>query len=59
MKIHHAYIGLFLIFWSLLVIFFRFGVIGKYNPCLAWLGLALGIILFIHDVYWHATHKKH
>jgi hypothetical protein len=42
MKIHHAYIGLFLILWSLLVIFFNLDAIRKYNPNLVWLVLALG-----------------
>jgi vacuolar-type H+-ATPase subunit I/STV1 len=59
MKIHHAYIGLFLILWSLLAIFFNLDAIRKYNPNLVWLVLALGIILFVHDAYWHLTHKKH
>ena len=58
LHVHHAYIGLFLMAWSLAVIFFRVGVIGEYNPWLAWGGLVLGMVLFIHDVLWHVIHRK-
>ncbi len=54
MRIHHAYVGIFLIVWSLLT-----GVIGEYSPPIAYTGLGVGLVLLVHDVYWHITHKKH
>ena len=58
MHIHHAYIGLFLMAWSLAAILFRALLIGEYNPWLAWGGLILGTGLFVHDLWWHLTHRK-
>ena len=58
MYIHHGYIGVFLIFWSVAAIGFKTLIIGEYNPWLAWGGLLLGIVLLVHDVLWHWRHRK-
>lgn len=58
MHIHHAYIGLGLMVWSLVAIFFHALIIGAYNPWLAGGGLVVGTGLFVHDLWWHLTHRK-
>lgn len=58
MHIHHAYIGLGLMIWSIAVIGFGALMIGEYTPWLAWGGLFLGVALFVHDILWHITHRK-
>ncbi|MEW6221850.1 MAG: hypothetical protein AB1476_00805 [Candidatus Hadarchaeota archaeon] len=58
MHIHHAYMGLFLMIWSIAAIFFRAFLIGEYNPLLAGGGLLVGTALFAHDLWWHSTHRK-
>lgn len=58
LHIYHAYIGVFLIVWSVAVIGFKALMIGEYNPWLAIGGLLLGIVLLVHDVLWHLRHRK-
>ncbi|MDI6642814.1 MAG: hypothetical protein QMD95_02025 [Candidatus Hodarchaeaceae archaeon] len=58
MRIHHGYIGIVLIVWSIVVIGFGRLMIGEFNPWLAWGGLLLGVALVVHDVLWHAKHRK-
>jgi hypothetical protein len=57
LHIHHAYIGLFLVIWSVAVIGFRAFMIGDYNPWLAWGGLLVGAVLVVHDTLWHLRHR--
>jgi hypothetical protein len=58
MKVHHAYIGLVLVVWSLLAHFYRIGVIGEYNMYFAMFCLGVGVFLIVHDVWWHLTHRR-
>lgn len=58
MRIHHAYMGIVLIFWSVAVLGFKALMIGEFNPWLAWGGLLIGIALLSHDVLWHFRHRE-
>lgn len=58
LHIHHGYIGVFLIVWSVLTINFGMFVIGEFNPWLAWSGLVAGAVLVSHDVLYHLRNKK-
>jgi hypothetical protein len=58
LRFHHGYIGLALIIWSTLAYLFRIGVIGEYNPYLAMFGFIVGVILIVHDVWWHLEHER-
>jgi hypothetical protein len=62
LRIHHGYIGFTI---SYLVYFstsfshlFRIGVIGEYNVYLAMFGFIVGVILIVHDVWWHLEHER-
>jgi hypothetical protein len=58
MRVHHAYIGLVLVVWSLLAHFYRIGVIGEYNVYFSMFCLSVGVFLIVHDVWWHLTHRR-
>lgn len=58
MHIHHAYVGLGLIIWSVAVIGLGAFMIGEYILWVAWGGLLLGIALFVHDALSHLAHRK-
>jgi len=58
MRIHHGYIGALLIIWCILT-YFGIGVIGEFNIYVWAVGLVIGIVLLVHDVWWHLTHRKH
>ena len=57
MRIHHGYIGAALILLCILT-YFGIGVVGKFNFYVWIVGLVLGVVLLVHDAYWHITHRK-
>lgn len=58
LHIHHGYIGIFLIVWSILAINFGIFLIGEFNPQLAWSGLVAGAVLVGHDVLYHLGNRR-
>lgn len=53
MRIHHGYIGAFLVVWSIFATVFKSFIIGEFNPWLVWSGLGVGTVLVLHDFLYH------
>gem|GEM_PF-2577003 len=58
MHIHHGYIGAFLVAWSILVVGFKFLMIGDFTLWLAWGGLGFGVALLVHDTLYHLNNRE-
>ena len=57
MRIHHGDLGAILI---ILCIFIYLGIGFQTEvQFYVWVfGLILGVVMLVHDVYWHLTHRK-
>ncbi|MEM2878280.1 MAG: hypothetical protein QXG10_01840 [Candidatus Hadarchaeales archaeon] len=58
MHVHHAYIGLALMLISALSMWFRFSFLVEYKFCVALAFFVLGLVVFLHDLVWHLTHRR-
>ncbi|MEM2874962.1 MAG: hypothetical protein QW567_02945 [Candidatus Hadarchaeales archaeon] len=58
MHIHHAYMGLALMALSALSVACGFRPLGDQGTWVAWGVFMIGLLVFMHDVIWHITHRE-
>jgi hypothetical protein len=58
LRVHHGYVGAFLLGWSALTAGFGVLVIGEYNPWLALMGFLAGGGLLVHDLCHHLSRRR-